>query len=121
MLRYRIRALRGRLENELPAEGLIGTPGTGALGGRSRLYGSVELPIETTFFGTQKVFLAPFVDAGAVGSFDEAAKLGAARVSGGIELRWLSPIGPLRFSYVRPIRKQPNDKTEDFQFTVSTF
>ncbi len=92
-----------------------------ALGGRSRIYGSAELPVETTFFGTQKVFLAPFIDAGAVGGFDNGAKLGPARVSGGVELRWLSPIGPLRFSYVRPIRKQENDRTEDFQFTVSTF
>lgn len=95
--------------------------GNKAIGGKSRLFGTTELPIEAKFFGTQKVFLAPFIDAGAVGGFDKAARLGSARVSGGIELRWLSPIGPLRFSYVKALREQPDDKTEDFQFTVSTF
>lgn len=119
-------SLRGFESGSIGALKISGIPGQNmnnhdALGGLSRIYGSAELPIETTFFGTQKVFLAPFVDAGAVGGFDNGAKLGPARVSGGVELRWLSPIGPLRFSYVRPLRKQDNDKTEDFQFTVSTF
>ena len=96
-------------------------PNNAAVGGKSRLFGTAELPIEAKFFGTQKVFLSPFIDAGAVGGFNKATRLGAMRVSGGIELRWLSPIGPLRFSYVKALREQPGDKTEDFQFTVSTF
>ncbi len=95
--------------------------GDRAIGGKSRMYGTAELPIETKFFGTQKIFLAPFFDAGAVGGFDKAARLGPFRASGGLELRWLSPIGPLRFSYVRPLREKPGDKTQAFQFAVSTF
>ena len=90
-----------------------------ALGGKTRLYGRVEISFDTDFFSTQQIFLAPFLDAGVVGR--EIGKFGDIRASGGLELRWVSPIGPLRFAYVKDIESQSEDDTEEFQFSVGTF
>ena len=90
-----------------------------ALGGKTRLYGRGEVSFDTNLFSTQQIFLAPFLDVGGVGR--EVGKLGDIRASGGLELRWVSPIGPLRFSYVKDIKSQPGDDTEEFQFSVGTF
>ena len=78
-----------------------------------------KFPFDTNLFSTQQIFLAPFLDVGGVGR--EVGKLGDIRASGGLELRWVSPIGPLRFSYVKDIKSQPGDDTEEFQFSVGTF
>jgi outer membrane protein insertion porin family len=91
-----------------------------ALGGQSRVVASAELPIDANFFifDEQRIFLAPFVDAGAVG---ENAGVGDLRAAGGLEFRWLSPVGPLRFSYAVPLLEKENDVIDKFQFSVSTF
>lgn len=90
-----------------------------ARGGRTRFYGTAELSVDSDLFETQKIFLVPFVDAGAVGR--DFQHYGSIRVSWGMELRWVSPLGPLRFSYTRLLRRKPNDNAETFQFAVSTF
>ncbi|MCH9758897.1 MAG: outer membrane protein assembly factor BamA [Proteobacteria bacterium] len=89
-----------------------------AIGGRSRLYASLELSAEAKFFEEQQIFLVPFIDAGAVG---EDFGLGSFRSSWGLELRWVSPVGPLRFSYVEAFLSKPQDDVETFQFSISTF
>lgn len=42
------------------------------------------------------------------------------RVSVGVGFSWISPLGPLKFSYAIPVRKQPGDQLERFQFTMGT-
>lgn len=42
------------------------------------------------------------------------------RVSVGVGFSWISPLGPLKFSYAIPIEKQDGDETERFQFTLGT-
>lgn len=89
-----------------------------AIGGKSRLYLNLEWSTRVEFFEDQRIFIVPFFDTGAVG---KELGLGSFRASAGVELRWQSPIGPLRFSYVKDVKSHETDDTEDFQFTVSTF
>jgi len=42
------------------------------------------------------------------------------RSSAGISLMWASPFGPLRFDYAWPISKQTGDRTQNFNFGMST-
>jgi len=44
------------------------------------------------------------------------------RSSTGISLEWISPIGPLTFTYAEPVSKAPTDIEENFTFQLgSTF
>ena len=40
------------------------------------------------------------------------------RYSAGVGLSWLTAIGPLGFSFAKPIGKKPGDDTESFQFSL---
>ena len=97
----------------------IGESQTGGrtVGGRARFYGSAEAAIDLKFFKTQKVYVAPFLDFGSVGR--SVVDFSSVRASTGVEIRWISPIGPLRFSWGKAIIKKGDDETQDLQFSVS--
>ena len=40
------------------------------------------------------------------------------RVSAGVGISWLSPMGPLRLSYGKPVRYSRTDRIEKFQFQI---
>ena len=42
------------------------------------------------------------------------------RVSAGLGLTWVSPVGPLKISYGTPIRKKPTDRIQRLQFQIGT-
>ena len=66
----------------------------------------------------------PFVDAGQIYSdatndvdvFDG----GAMRMSVGLAATWVSPFGPLKFSFAKPLKDEINDKLQKFQFQMGT-
>ena len=61
-----------------------------------------------------------FMDVGNVYGPDESVTTAALRASVGVGLSWISPIGPLRFAFARPVRKQASDKIQTFQFQIGT-
>ena len=42
------------------------------------------------------------------------------RYSAGAAVTWLSPLGPMKFSYAYPIKKKPEDQIQRFQFQLGT-
>lgn len=61
-----------------------------------------------------------FVDAGNVYGEDESWELGDMRVSAGLGLSWISPLGPLRIAFAQPVRKFAGDKIQKLQFQIGT-
>jgi outer membrane protein insertion porin family len=62
-----------------------------------------------------------FFDIGNVSDdFRQTTKLTDLRASAGIGISWISPVGPLRIAYARPIRKFVNDKPQSIQFQIGT-
>lgn len=61
-----------------------------------------------------------FVDVGNVWAADQKFSAADLRASVGIGLSWISPIGPLRFAWANPVRTQPGDKIQKFQFQIGT-
>ena len=62
--------------------------------------------------------LSLFVDAGQV--YVDSAKFGDLRYSTGIALAWMTPIGPLSFTYASALNQKTGDETEGFQFSIGS-
>ena len=89
------------------------------LGGNRRVVANAELLWALP--GMEKSFrIGMFFDAGQVYAKGEKLDLGDLRYSTGISAAWISPIGPLKFSYGVPLNKEDGDKTESFQFQLGT-
>ena len=64
-----------------------------------------------------------FVDAGSIyctASATVTCTSNALRVSSGVGLSWLSPVGPLRLSWSNALRKETTDTTQTIQFQIGT-
>ncbi|MCB4358490.1 outer membrane protein assembly factor BamA [Quatrionicoccus australiensis] len=100
----------------------LGTPWNGTeyhVGGNRRVIANAELL--WGFPGMEKTFrMGWFFDAGQVYQTDEKFDLGQLRYSTGLSAAWISPMGPLKFSFGRPLNKSSTDKAEAFQFQMGT-
>jgi len=99
------------------------TPGANGeqyrIGGNSRIIGNAELLWGIP--GMEKSFrMGWFFDAGQVYGNNAASSSSGLRYSTGLSASWISPIGPLKFSFGRPLNKQASDKSESFQFQMGT-
>lgn len=61
-----------------------------------------------------------FLDGGYAWAEHQQPRLGDLRYSKGFGLSWISPIGPLKFSWGYPINSQPTDKVSRFEFKIGT-
>jgi outer membrane protein insertion porin family len=61
-----------------------------------------------------------FVDAGNVFREQDKYDFGELRVSAGLGISWISPLGPLRLALAHPLRKKPGDRIQRLQFQIGT-
>ena len=91
------------------------------LGGPRRVVGGAELLMPFPGMDKEKsVRLSAFIDAGAVYGPGDLPGSAGLRYSAGAAFTWLSPVGPLKFSYAWPLNKQSVDKVQRFQFTLGS-
>lgn len=89
------------------------------LGGNRRIVANAELLFPMPGVKVDKsVRLSAFFDMGNVFGRDEKVDFGELRSSVGAAVSWYSPVGPLKFSLSRPIKKKDGDKIERFQFLL---
>lgn len=108
------------------------------IGGNAITTASAELIVPTPFVSDKSqntVRTSLFVDAASVWntkwksdksgldnnvlkSLSDYGKVSRVRASAGVGFQWQSPIGPLVFSYAKPIKKYENDDVEQFQFSI---
>ena len=131
-----IRTVRGYESNSLGPRDI--DPDTGertglAIGGNMRVTAGADyiFPIPFMEKPPSSLRLSAFLDIGnvfldGVPTFDAAEdetgfQIDQLRSSVGLSLVWVSPIGPLRFSYARTINDVPGDDLRAFQFSIGSF
>jgi outer membrane protein insertion porin family len=98
-------------------------PNVDPVGGQARLIANAELQFPFPGTGVDRSLRwFTFFDAGNVFNLDQGEKLraGDLRYSTGIGISWISPIGPLKLSYGKPLNAKENDRTQNFQFQLGT-
>jgi len=86
-------------------------------GGQSKIVTNMEYTFPVPGSGVDKTLrIFTFADGG--NAFQDINLV--LRYSYGIGLSWISPMGPLKFSYGIPIKSQPNDNIQRLQFQVGT-
>lgn len=90
-----------------------------SLGGTRRVIGNAE--VLWGIPGMEKSLrMGLFFDAGQVYGQGQNISMGDLRYSTGISMAWISPIGPLKFSFGQALNKQEGDRPESFQFQLGT-
>ena len=112
-----IRSVRGYTYNSL---GPVDTNGE-QIGGNVLNTGTAALQFPMPGVKeTDQARLSLFTDAGQV--YADNVELGDLRYSAGLALAWMTPIGPLSFTYAAALNSESTDETEGFQFSIgSTF
>jgi len=125
-----IRTVRGYESNSLgPRDPVNGFP----IGGNMRVTAGADyiFPIPFVEKPPSSVRFSAFLDIGNVflnrfhtfdaDPSDTGFQLEQLRTSYGLSLVWVSPIGPLRFSYAQAINNVPGDNLRSFQFSIGSF
>ncbi|MCC6156785.1 MAG: outer membrane protein assembly factor BamA [Deltaproteobacteria bacterium] len=89
------------------------------IGGNKYLQGNIELLIPIVKELNIKGVL--FYDAGNALAEEEWFALDGFRQSWGFGVRWISPIGPLRFEWGYPLHPRDDERTQNFEFGIGTF
>jgi outer membrane protein insertion porin family len=95
---------------------------TGAyIGGAKRINLNTELYFPVPGTGSDKSLrIFAFADAGNVWREDDRITGESIRSSAGLGLSWISPVGPLKLSWAKPVRVLRNDRIQRFQFQIGT-
>jgi outer membrane protein insertion porin family len=91
------------------------------LGGPKKIVMNAEMLAPFPGAGNDRTLrLFAFTDVGRAFGENEKISFSELRSSYGIGLSWISPMGPLRFSYAMPMRRQVADKIQRLQFQIGT-
>jgi outer membrane protein insertion porin family len=113
-----IGSVRGYLSSSL---GAVDSRYGDALGGASRLIGNAELQLPFPGSGQDRSLRwFGFFDAGQVYQEGEKMRISQLRYSTGLGISWISPVGPLKLSYAKPLNAKPDDRLERFQFQMGS-
>ena len=108
-----IGSVRGYESASLGPVDEFGTP----LGGTRKFATQVEA-LTPLPGGDRTLRLFAFFDAGQVWGEDEDLSFGSLRMSTGIGIAWISPLGPMKFSYAYPVNEESGDRIQRFQFQI---
>ncbi|MDQ2823489.1 MAG: outer membrane protein assembly factor BamA [Pseudomonadota bacterium] len=110
-------SVRGYYSSSL---GIVDTNGD-ALGGSTRLIGNAELQFPFPGSGTDRSLRwFTFSDVGQIYQEGQKIRANELRASAGLGVSWISPVGPLKISYAKPLNQKVGDRTERFQFQMGT-
>jgi outer membrane protein insertion porin family len=91
------------------------------VGGPKRVNANFEILAPFPGSGNDRTLrMYAFVDAGNVFGANDPISFSDLRSSVGVGISWISPIGPLRISYAKPIKKAETDKLQKIQFQIGT-
>ena len=92
-----------------------------ATGGAAKVNINTEILSPLPGGGTDRTLrMFGFVDAGGVFDAGEAIQLQDLRSSYGVGISWISPVGPLRLAFAKPIRQFDGDRIQTMQFQIGT-
>jgi outer membrane protein insertion porin family len=90
----------------------------GAVGGNIKGVFNAEVILPIPLLESVKsTRISGFVDMGTVAN-NTSGLSDQLRASAGVTAKWLSPVGPLTFSWAKPLKKKSADKLEAFQFRM---
>ena len=70
--------------------------------------------------GDRTIRIFGYFDAGSIWGEAQELSVEEVRASVGIGLNWFSPVGPLKLSFGKPIRKREGDEVQTVQFQLGT-
>jgi outer membrane protein insertion porin family len=90
-------------------------------GGQARLILNAELQFPFPGSGSDRSLRwFTFVDGGNVFKKNETINIADLRYSAGVGISWISPIGPLKLSFGKPLNAKDGDEEQAFQFQLGT-
>jgi len=115
-----VNSVRGYTNGSLGPRGIDSTTGNDfALGGTKRMLGNAELYIPIPGLKDSKQFrMSAFADAGNVFGVNDSYDFGELRYSTGVGLSWVSPFGPLKLVFAKPLNSKSGDNTQTIQFQL---
>jgi len=111
-------SVRGFEQGSLGPQDSFGT----VLGGTRKLNLNAEILSPFPGAGNDRTLrMYAFADAGSVGGPRGVnADAGSLRASVGVGVSWISPVGPLRLAFAKPVKKFEGDKIQTIQFQIGT-
>ncbi|MBD1152758.1 outer membrane protein assembly factor BamA [Pelagibacterales bacterium SAG-MED22] len=97
--------------------------GNDYVGGNFITTANITTTLPQLMSNLQQVDFIMFMDAANVWGVDYDSSIddeGSIRSSIGLGIDWMTPIGPLNFTFAQPLTKETTDQTETFRFNIGT-